>query len=167
MLYFAYGSNMSLQRLRQRAPSARRVATAALGGHSLRFHKIGQDGSAKCDAFYTGAATEQVLGVVFHIDPSDKAALDRAEGLGHGYQQKTVQVLTHCRKNLEAFTYYALMIDAELKPFSWYRQHVLIGCEENQLPPAYTAAIAALEAIEDPDPARAVRELALYGQPSC
>ena len=50
MLYFAYGSNLSSARMAARVPSARVVARAQLPGHALRFHKVGRDGSAKCDA---------------------------------------------------------------------------------------------------------------------
>jgi hypothetical protein len=54
MLYFAYGSNMSVSRLVARTPSAQPLGRCALRGHQLRFHKVGGDGSAKCDAFHTG-----------------------------------------------------------------------------------------------------------------
>jgi hypothetical protein len=50
MQYFAYGSNMSLRRLRTRVPSAVKLGNATLFGHQLKFHKRSQDGSAKCDA---------------------------------------------------------------------------------------------------------------------
>jgi gamma-glutamylcyclotransferase len=53
MYYFAYGSNMSLSRLRERVPSAEAVGCFSLNGHDLRFHKLSKDGSGKCDAFFT------------------------------------------------------------------------------------------------------------------
>lgn len=53
MKYFAYGSNMSLLRLWQRVPSAVRIGVFTLQGHQLRFHKLGKDGSGKCDAYQT------------------------------------------------------------------------------------------------------------------
>jgi gamma-glutamylcyclotransferase len=44
---FAYGSNMLTRRLRERAPSARTVGTGVLHGHTLRWHKVGQDSSGQ------------------------------------------------------------------------------------------------------------------------
>ena len=43
MHYFAYGSNMSVARLRMRTPSARKVGLFRLASHDLRFHKRGAD----------------------------------------------------------------------------------------------------------------------------
>jgi hypothetical protein len=79
MKYFAYGSNMSLARLQARTPSARRLGTAVLESHDLRFHKAGKDGSGKCDVVHTGGA-ECVYGVLYEID----AERDRLERAIHG-----------------------------------------------------------------------------------
>ena len=50
LLYFAYGSNLHPERLRERVPSAESLGVARLEAHVLRFHKRGRDGSGKCDA---------------------------------------------------------------------------------------------------------------------
>ena len=68
MKYFAYGSNMSLLRLRERVPSAERLGVFKLEQHVLRFHKIGIDGSGKCDAFLTEDPNASVIGALFEID---------------------------------------------------------------------------------------------------
>ena len=162
MLYFAYGSNMSHRRLRARVPSAEFISLAYLERHALRFHKRGRDGSAKCDAYHTGESNDLVIGVVFRIDPGQRQHLDAAEGLGNGYETKPVSLLTPERTLLEAFTYYATMIDTQLRPFSWYREHVLWGCRENALPPDYIGRIETISCIEDSDAGRANRELAIY-----
>ena len=83
---------MSIDRLRARAPSARCIGAYTLQDHQLRFHKIGKDGSAKCDAFHTGLAGDLVEGVLFDLHPADVGALDGAEGLGRGYEKKRVDV---------------------------------------------------------------------------
>ncbi|MCP5429669.1 MAG: gamma-glutamylcyclotransferase [Chromatiaceae bacterium] len=162
MYYFAYGSNMSCRRLQQRVPSARVVATGILHGHRLAFHKSGRDGSAKCDAAQSRQADDCVFGVVYQIDPSHKSRLDAAEGLGNGYEEKTITVYRAGAAALTAFTYCATHIDPGLKPFAWYHEHVLRGASEHGLPAAYVAAIVAVESIEDPDPQRQSRELAIY-----
>ena len=72
MLYFAYGSNLSSLRLQQRVPSARLVTTGRLLQHALLFHKIGRDGSAKCNAFYTGLEADTLYGALYRIEPKDK-----------------------------------------------------------------------------------------------
>ena len=160
--YFSYGSNMSSRRLIERVPSAKVVAIGRLPEHRLRFHKIGRDGSGKCDAEYTSNPGHDVVGVVFEISASDKEALDRIEGLRFGYDEKTVAVVLENGGRIEATTYYAMRMDPALKPFHWYKEHVLRGARENNLPGEYIAGIEEIESIPDPDRERRRQELSIY-----
>ncbi len=163
LLYFAYGSNMSAPRLQARVPSATPLGRARLPGHQLRFHKHSRvDGSAKCDACHTGRCDDVVHGVLFHMAAAERQWLDQAEGLGCGYQIKQVRVSDrHDREHL-AFLYYATDIDPALKPFDWYRHHVLHGARQAGLPDAYITALESVPVIDDPQLLRRARELAIY-----
>ena len=162
MHYFAYGSNLSLRRLRARVPSATPLGNAVLYGHQLRFHKRGRDGSAKCDAITTLAPDQRVLGVVFDIASTHKSDLDLVEGVGQGYETKTVRVELAYGGWLEAFTYSATLIDPKLKPYDWYKAHVLRGALEHQLAADYIQSIQDIESIPDPDQERHAREMLIY-----
>ena len=163
MYYFSYGSNMSIRRLLHRVPSARKVDIGILEMHELKFHKVGKiDGSAKCDVYETGDPEHYVYGVLFLLSPKDMAELDRIEGLGYGYEQKDIQVVLHNGSNIKASTYYATSIEPTLKPFSWYKEHVLRGANENSLPKEYIQVIERIEAVEDADVKRHKIELAIY-----
>lgn len=164
MLCFCYGSNMSQRRLQARVPSARLVAVAELPAHRLRFHKSASDGSAKCDAEETGNPEDRVIGVVYEVADAEKPDLDRHEALGFGYDEKQVELRTG-GGNLHAWMYYATRINNSLKPFHWYKDHVLIGARENGLPADYIARIEAVESIDDPKPERHALELSIYGNP--
>lgn len=153
---------MSLRRLRARMPSAKRIGTGILEEHKLVFHKSGRDESAKCDAQHTGNAEHCVIGVLYEIHPDEKPVLDKAEGLGSGYEIKSVSIRRDDGSSFEAFTYYATHIDNSLKPFDWYREHVLVGARENDLPEEYVQVIEAIEFIEDNDAERRARELSIY-----
>lgn len=163
MLYFSYGSNMSVNRLLNRISAATKVGVGLLREHELRFHKISQhDRSAKCDAYETGCHEHAVYGVVFDIAASGKPVLDRYEGLGHGYDVKNVMVKVG-EELLSAFTYYATHIDSALKPLHWYKEHVLRGAREHRLPEHYIRAIESVESIPDMNTHRHMMELAIYG----
>jgi hypothetical protein len=162
LLYFAYGSNMSLPRLAARIGSVRKTGVARLPGHALRFHKAGRDGSAKCDVHATGDPRDEVFGVLFEIEVADRAVLDRFEGRGRGYEVKTVQVLPDEGEARDAFTYYATHIDPDMQPYHWYKAHVLHGAVEHVLPDGYLAAIHAVEAVDDPNHVRHAAEMAIY-----
>lgn len=163
MLYFAYGSNMSHRRLLKRVPAAVRLGPGILTHHRLVFHKIShRDGSGKCDIETSVDPDNCVHGVVFEIQESEKAILDRVEGLGYGYESKTVSVRVTDGRTVEALTYYATSIDKELKPYHWYKHHVITGARENLLPVDYIKLIDSFESIPDPDEKRTSDEMAIY-----
>lgn len=159
MNYFAYGSNMLVERLRRRVPSARVLTVASLPGHVLRFHKRSTDGSGKCNAFESSNPEHEVYGVVFEIDEAEKDRLDKAEAVGRGYSEVTVQ-LSSPNGNLTAFTYMAdpNFIDDSLHPYTWYKEFVVQGAKQNSLPDAYILQLEAVKAQEDPNSERATEQ---------
>lgn len=163
MKYFAYGSNMSLRRLKERVPSAERIGMFTLSGHALRFHKLSRkDRSAKCDALLTNNPDDCVIGAVFEIPEDEKGVLDRAEGLGFGYRQKQVLVDDGYGNSVEAFTYYATNTDPDMLPYSWYLHHVIQGAKETGVPASYLDSLSATKIKEDPNRKRDARERAIY-----
>jgi gamma-glutamylcyclotransferase (GGCT)/AIG2-like uncharacterized protein YtfP len=160
MKYFAYGSNMSTPRLRERVPSCEFIVAAKLQGYQLRFHKRSSDNSSKCNAFYTGVETDFIWGTVFNIFAVEKKSLDKAEGLGHGYNEKTVDLITTSGEHLNAITYYAesTAIAEGLAPYTWYKDLVLNGATEHGLPADYvTLSIEVVTPTKDPDASREKR----------
>ena len=114
-------------------------------------------GSAKCNAFRTAEPTDAVIAAVYEIPTNEKPALDDAEGLGSGYYEEIVRVLSAKGEEVVVCTYIAdaSFIDDSLQPYSWYKDFVLAGAEEHQLPPEYVESrIRAVQAIRDPDPQR-------------
>lgn len=153
---------MSLARIQQRAPSARRLGCYSLSGHTLQFHKLSHDDSGKCDAYFTGQEKDVVFGALFEIDPIHQNRLDQAEGRGAGYEVKSVSVRNTDNNVMEAFTYYATRIDSSLKPYSWYLAHVLIGAEETGLPEGYIQIIRTVESIQDSNQERDAKERSIH-----
>ena len=162
MLYFSYGSNMSVRRLLDRVPSAKFITIATLHEHDLRFHKKSKDGSGKCDAHKTNNHEHFIMGVVFEIAESEKPKLDKKEGLGYGYKEKTIRLTAQSGELITASTYYATDIDPTRKPYEWYKHHVLMGAQENNLPVTYITKIKNTESVNDPKPERHQREMAIY-----
>jgi len=163
VLYFAYGSNLGLRRLRSpdRAPSAEKLAIGWLNGFRLVFDKVSADGSGKCDCERSNSAHDQVYGVVFRIDDANEVTLDAAEGLGYGYEKKVVDLVT-ASGVVSAAIYTATHKQPGLKPYDWYKEHVLRGAIEQGLPAEYVRAIHAVKAKPDPDQSRALREMSIW-----
>lgn len=162
LLYFAYGSNMSTPRLLSRTPSSTPVCMAELSCHQLAFHKRSHDGSGKCDIVCTGRLQDTVIGIVFELHPVEKRDLDEVEGLGKGYAEKTVSVTGLDGMIYSALTYYATDIVHGLKPYHWYKEHVVRGAREHSMPVDYISAIESTESTRDPDLQRHASELAIY-----
>ena len=140
-LYFAYGSNLAVSRLRKRVPSAHPVGRAQLSGHQLTFDKRGQDGSGKAniaprDRFST-------WGALYQFEASSWALLDTFEP---GYERLRVEV-TSARGEVEsAGTYRAIESVSGLLPRGWYKQLIADGAREHALPEEYLAFLDAIRA---------------------
>ena len=150
--YFAYGADMYLPHLQQRANSARPLTAISVRGFVMKFNKAGVDGSAKCNMVQTGKDEDVVAGVVFEMTVDDLAKLDDAE---KGYERRgltlngpngPVALLTHAATEEDT---------AEgIQPFSWYKNYVLEGAKLFKLPQAYIdSVIAPVEAKEAAAPA--------------
>ena len=87
-----------------------------------------------------------VWGVLFDIACAEKADLDRVEGLGIGYAEREVPVVTE-RGERMAWTYLAKAdkVDPGLRPEAWYKTHVLRGAREHGLPKDYVEMIERVE----------------------
>lgn len=157
---FAYGSNMSTARLRERCPSAKPLGVAELIGFELRWHKRSADGSGKCDIVAGATPETRVLGVLYEIASKEKSELDRAEGLGNGYAEIEVEVISK-GSPARAKAYQATAVQQDPIPYSWYRELVVAGAKEHGLPAAYIAQLEAIPAKEDPDRERHKKNMSL------
>ena len=161
MLYFAYGSNMFTKRIQNRVSSANPITVGYISEHELHWHKVSKkDGSGKCDCFFTGNPDDKVYGVVFEIDTSQKAELDRFEGLGYGYDEKPVTVITDTGE-VNAITYFATNTDASLQPYHCYKKLVLAGAYEHRLPADYIRKLENSPEAIDSNEERARKELSI------
>lgn len=160
--YFAFGSNLSVRRLRHRLPEISVHTVATLAGHQLCWRKNDSGQSGKCDIEITASTNDLVYGVVYHMTVEERRILDAIEGDGFGYERREVQVQSVAGDLLDAFTYYALDIDHRQQPFHWYKEHVLRGALEHAFPSHYVDFIRATPSIDDHDEERHRRELAIY-----
>lgn len=155
--YLAYGSNLYPPRLAARLENIGIVGVVALPGWSLRFHKLGADGSGKCDLF--PAPDDIAFGVVYEISTADRARLDRIEGVGHGYHGDVINVAGHG----QVYVYRAELsyVEAGLEPFDWYHEFVLAGARHHALPSDYIGKIQRIRPIRDSNARRRAENLAI------
>ena len=155
--YAAYGSNLHPVRLKadDRCPSAELRGACVITGWRLAFRKRSTDGSAKCDAHRTDNSSDELRVAVFDIPGSEEKALDRAEGLNHGYRKGEIE-LTVNGQTLAAKIYLAdtnaIVTDS---PYDWYKEMVLLGTEYHRFPKPYVEAVRGVVSRSDSDESRA------------
>ena len=153
---------MSLARIRARLPSAELLGLYQLSHHQLCFHKHGDDSSGKCDAFLTHRPSDKIFGALYQISFEEKVILDKIEGVGVGYDIREVLVTNYQGAEQAAYMYYATKIKNELKPYSWYLNHVLVGAQEIGVPQEYYQQLLSISAIDDPDRNRERQEFSVH-----
>jgi hypothetical protein len=163
MLIFAYGSNMNLNRLTQRVPSAVKLCNAFVPGYKLVCNKVSKDGSAKANIIRTDNPSEFVWGVLFTIDKNEKPLLDKAEGLGKGYNEDTLIFFDETDNPYVAQVYIAdsKAIDNNLMPYDWYKEFIVSGAILNNLPGEYISKLQSITCVRDHDEKRRTENYAI------
>jgi gamma-glutamylcyclotransferase (GGCT)/AIG2-like uncharacterized protein YtfP len=115
-LYIAYGSNMNLEQMKHRCPTAKVVGTALLRNWRLIFRSV--------------ASIERCLGdavpvVVWEIQPSDEKSLDRYEGYPSLYRKESVRITLN-GKQVRVMVY-IMNGSGESPPSSGYYNSILEG----------------------------------------
>ncbi len=98
--YLAYGSNLNLEQMAHRCPTAKPVGVTILKNYQLLFR--GQHGGAV--ATVEPLINSRVPCLLWEITPDDEMALDRYEGFPFLYCKETVKVKLG-RKTVEAMVY--------------------------------------------------------------
>lgn len=151
MLYFAYGSNMNLQQMRERCPSARFAGVALLEDHKLAFtRKSVKRGCGVADAVREDG--QKIWGVVYEIDDRDVGKLDVSEGYRPGreknsYRRHECLVLLDGDKKrpLTANSYFGDPQPDPPLPNSEYKQLIVLGARHWHLPEEYVRDLEAIE----------------------
>jgi len=141
MLNFAYGSNMSRQRLSSRISEAKFYGIGKILDKKLLCNKKSIEGSGKANLVNTPG--EIVWGVLYKINDKDIHILDKIED---GYQRQTHKILIN-EKNVLAELYVSERLTYEL-PTKSYKKHIVEGAIENQLPLDYIKNLKNIHTID-------------------
>ncbi len=138
--YFAYGSNMLRERLVARVSTAQAVAVGVVREYRLDFAKVSVDGSGKGDML--ASPGDEVWGVLYEFDASQKADLDAHEG--RHYQAQEIVVST-ADGDQAAWAYLAQphRRDPSKVPYDWYLALIVARARQGGLPEPYIQALEA------------------------
>ena len=103
--YFAYGSNLSKQRMMRRTGPIRKARVARLNDYRLAFNNTDKAGS-ELYANIVPSAGGITWGVAYWCSPQAMAALDEYEGVADGcYRREWIEVETSDGERLQAEVY--------------------------------------------------------------
>jgi len=98
--YLAYGSNLNLEQMAHRCPTAKPVGPVVLKDYQLLF-RGGHGGAVATVEPFKGKSVPCLL---WEITPADEAALDRYEGFPFLYRKENIKVQLG-KKNIETMVY--------------------------------------------------------------
>ena len=137
-IYFAYGSNLSQQRLQRRVGPVATIGRALLADHRHAFSKPGLDGTGKGNV--APAVGWFVHGAAYLVSDAQLDVLDVFEG---GYRRAGVSVRIEAALH-EAVTFIALAPREDAPaPSRVYLHHYRIGFAEHGIDPLYARAVLA------------------------
>lgn len=151
MLYFAYGSNMDWDQMKERCASARFVGMAELRDHKLAFTRRSvKRGCGVCDA--VPLSGNSMWGAVFEVVDADIGRLDVHEGYQPGraknsYWRKECHVYVNGddKQPMAVVSYFGDPQDNPPLPNSKYKNLLISGARRWQLPDAYVKQLEAIE----------------------
>ncbi|MBS0290857.1 MAG: gamma-glutamylcyclotransferase [Proteobacteria bacterium] len=168
MKYFAYGEKMCTAQLYNIVPNALCLGVVKAMGYKLFFHNKGShDPSGKCNIMPVQDPACEIFGVLYEISPSDRYLLDKDQCLGYQNQEITLKVFPNLEdqlmtpmKGVFAFTYIADKdnIFEDLVPYHWYKELIISGAKEHQLPAEYIHHLEQFSSTQDPNVQRANKQ---------
>ena len=124
-IYFAYGSNLSVQQMASRCPDAVNPRRARLADHDWLINERGV-------ATIEPLAGSEVHGVIWHVSDHDLATLDSAEGVPVRYRRDRLTVHTDDGPS-DAWVYIDHRVDPG-PPRPGYLERIIDGAHHHELP---------------------------------
>ena len=149
--YFAYGSNMNSDRVRQRKMSFESASSGRLLDYSLRFNKRSVKYPGAAAANVVASAKGVTEGVVYRlVDPVQIEMMDPYEGYPVLYRRTALPIVTKAGV-VDAWVYIANEdhVAEGLAPAQWYLNHLLTG--RGYLSDSYFESLSQTKCLDDSD----------------
>ncbi len=144
MRYFAYGSNLDAEQMRDRCPTSRGLFRARLDGYRLDFtHLSLRWGGGAADV--VPQVGECVWGVLYELASQDLTRLDRFEP---GYERVLVSVRDDESSAHQALTY-VVREKQILRPTQVYLEKMMRWGQHWRLPEEYLSHLSSFPTLEE------------------
>ncbi|MFN7161263.1 MAG: gamma-glutamylcyclotransferase family protein [Candidatus Gracilibacteria bacterium] len=128
LYYFAYGSNMNPERMKERGINFEKREVGILLDAKLVFNKKVKGIEGRTVANILPEAGSIVEGALYTTTEEDISKLDIFEGVPHHYQRYTKEIQLSTLEKIEAVVYIANEeVQGEGMPIKEYLEHLLVG----------------------------------------
>lgn len=141
-IYIAYGSNLNLEQMAMRCPTAEIIGTGMIQNYELQFNRV---------ATIVPKQGAEVPGLLWSLEPNDEKSLDRYEGYPNFYRKEMFELDFNDGKR-EGMIY--IMNGGIIQvPSDLYYNTILQGYKDNGFNTSYleNARQVAIEHEEDED----------------
>ena len=141
--YFAFGSNMSAQRMHERLGWSPSRSGVILPDYEMIFNKHSNDGG-KANIMYSSG--DNIEGILYSVNEEDLLILDKYEGVAaKQYKRYDIEVWNHNKNSIAAVAYKALNTGKVSAPTEEYLSYILEGKEF--LSPGYYTKLKSTETL--------------------
>jgi len=145
MEYFAYGSNMNREQMKERCPDSVLIGKAVLSNYKIAFTIFSKKRNCGC-ADIIPSDGDEVWGLLYKISPEDLKKLDREEGHPKHYKRFQVFVTNEHGKDYFVETYEVAAKEGEfLKPSKHYLGLMRETASRFNFPEAYQSLLSRVE----------------------
>lgn len=144
--YFAYGSNLNTNQMKQRCPSSKPLDIGCLKGYRLDFtHR--SSGWAGGVADIVEDQNSEVWGLIYEVSMEDLYQLDDYEGYPDVYTRFQTSVKTKSGKTLKVWVYTVVQKEDFIPPTKEYMKLILEAAEKYVFPNTYLSYLKTIETI--------------------
>ena len=136
MIYFAYGSNLELNQMKDRCPDSKLISEGYLKDYILSFDKFSP--GWKCGvADIVKSFNNKVWGLLYDISERDLLKLDSYEGHPNFYRRIIVNIIKTNDQIVEAYTYEVVNKDKFVRPSKEYINIIKEAAKKYNFPISY------------------------------
>jgi len=150
ILYFAYGSNLSVSQMKQRCPGSKLLYKGYLRDYKLVFSRYSSTWHGSV-ADVIRAEGRHVWGLIYEMKKADLKSLDSFEGFPRMYNRKLTTVYNEKNQSIKnVWTYYIVHKFKNGRPAKRYLNIIKTAAFNFNFPKYYQLALSIIEPVVEP-----------------
>jgi gamma-glutamylcyclotransferase (GGCT)/AIG2-like uncharacterized protein YtfP len=147
MFYFAFGSNLNTQFMKDRCPGSVVIGKAVLKNYHLGFTIFSRSRQCGCADIMKQEGSE-VWGLLYRLTDKDLEALDKYENHPHSYERIEAEVMNEKNELVKVYTYQVVNKEPGLKPSKAFMAPMIAAAHELEFPREYREFLQKIDTVD-------------------